>query len=55
MRLVLTNHRTRFVVEVKNVFYEAVAWQITIFVNSVTVIIVSNAEIGAKNKMKLFC
>ena len=42
-------------VMVKNVFYSAVAWQITIFVNSATIIKVLNAEIGRRNKLKLFC
>ena len=45
----------RFMVAVTNVFYEAVGWQIAIFVNSATVIKVSNAEIGGRNKMKLLC
>ena len=43
MRLVLTNP---YMVALRHFFYSAVAWKIAIFVNSATVIKVSNAEIG---------
>ena len=41
-------------VAVKNVFCQAVAWEIAIFVKSTTVIKLLNAEIGERNKMKVF-
>ena len=41
-------------IAVKNVFYQAVAWEIAIFVKSTTVIKLLNAEIGERNKMKVF-
>ena len=37
----------------KNIFYWAVVLQITVFVNSATVIKVLNAEIGGRNKIYL--